>query len=101
MYILSTVLKVNQDALETAKKNYIEYANRMEEQRNKLKTAVDDIRDAWKSDGGDEFFKKFDEEWLKNFDDYIAVINHMANNIQIAKNKYQPIFDEADKLNLT
>lgn len=97
---MSEVLKVDQDALEAAKTNYKNYAQQMETLRNKLKGAVDDIRGGWKSDGGDEFFRKFDDEWLKNFNDYIAVIDHMAGNMQIAKNKYQSVFDEANKLNL-
>ena len=67
---------------------------------NSYISAVDDIRSGWKSDAGDAFFKKFDDEWKKNFDDYINVINHMSSNMQIAKNKYQAVFDEADKLKL-
>ena len=97
---MSNVLKIDQDALETAKSNYTNYAQQMEELRNRLKSAVEDTRGGWKSDGGDEFFKKFDDEWYKNFNDYIAVIDHMASNMQIAKSKYQSVFDEANKLNL-
>lgn len=94
------MLYLDKDALETAKTKYSSYAQDMSALKTKLETAVDDIRNGWKSDAGNAFFTKFDDEWKKNFDDYINVINHMSSNMQIAKNKYQAIFDEADKLNL-
>lgn len=94
------MLYLDKDALDKAKTNYSTYAQDMKTLKTKLESAVDDIRSGWKSDAGDAFFKKFDDEWKKNFDDYINVINHMSCNMQIAKNKYQAVFDEADKLKL-
>lgn len=94
------MLYLDRDALETAKSEYSSYAQQMSDLKDKLVGAVDDIRDGWKSDAGDAFFTKFDDEWKKNFDDYINVINHMSSNMEIAQNKYQAVFDEADKLNL-
>lgn len=98
---MSEILKIDQDAFEEAKNNYEEYAQRMESLRSKLEGAVGDIRGGWISDGGNAFFKKFDEEWLKNFNDYIAVMEHMADNMQIAKNKYQSVFEATNKLSLS
>jgi WXG100 family type VII secretion target len=94
------MLYLDKDALDTAKSNYSTYAQDMSTLKTTLEKAVDDIRSGWKTDAGDEFFKKFDDEWKKNLDDYIKVINHMSSNMQIAKNKYQTIFDEADELKL-
>lgn len=94
------MLYLDKDALDKAKTNYSTYAQDMRNLKTNLEVAVDDIRDGWQSDAGDAFFKKFDDEWKKNFDDYINVINHMSSNMQIAKNKYQAVFDEADKLKL-
>ena len=96
----SIPLIINEEAMETAKSGYDDCASRMRTLRDKLKTAVDDIREGWDSDAGKAFFKKFDEQWYKNFNDYIAVIEHMSENMTKSKNKYQPLFDEADNLNL-
>lgn len=94
------MLYLDKDALDKAKTNYSTYAQDMTNLKTKLENAVNDIRNGWQSDAGDAFFTKFDDEWKKNFDDYINVINHMSSNMQIAKNKYQAVFDEADKLKL-
>lgn len=96
----STPLKISQEAMETAKTGYDGCATRMKSLRDTLKNSVDDIRSGWDSDGGKAFFAKFDDEWYKNFNDYIAVIEHMSENMTKSKSKYQPLFDEADKLNL-
>ncbi len=96
----STPLKISEEAMETAKSGYNDCASRMKSLRNTLKNAVDDIRSGWDSDGGKAFFEKFDDEWYKNYNDYIAVIEHMSENLAKSKSKYQPLFSEADKLNL-
>ena len=61
----------------------------MKNLRNKLQRATDDIRSGWKSKAGKKFFSKFDDEWLKNFNDYIDVIEYMSNNMSIAQSKYR------------
>lgn len=96
----STLLIISEEAMETAKSGYNDCAARMKTLRDTLKNAVDDIRSEWDSDGGKAFFKKFDDEWYKNFNDYIAVVEHMSENMTKSKSKYRPIFDEADKINL-
>lgn len=96
----SNMLKINEEAMETAKSGYNDCATRMRTLRDTLKQSVDEIRTGWNSEGGKAFFKKFDDQWYKNFNDYIDVIEHMSDNMTISKNKYQPLFDEADKLNL-
>ena len=68
------MLYLDKDALDKAKTNYSTYAQDMKTLKTKLESAVDDIRSGWKSDAGDAFFKKFDDEWKKNFDDYINVM---------------------------
>ena len=97
---MATPLIVSEEAMQQAKTNYDDCAARMKSLRNKLSATVDEIRGAWDSDAGKAFFKKFDDEWLKNFDDYTNVIKHMSDNITKAERKYSPLFDEADKIKL-
>lgn len=94
------MLYLDKEALETAKNQYTNCAERMKTLKSTLESAVEGLRDGWKSDAGDAFFKKYDDEWVKNFTDYINVIEHMSSNMLIAKNKYQEVFDEADKIKL-
>ena len=40
------------------------------------------------------------DEWKENMQKYEAVITHMADNMKIAIDTYQPVWDEAEKLGL-
>ncbi len=94
------MLYLDKNALTTAEIKYNTYSQGMMSLKNKLDSAVDDIRDSWKSYGGNEFFTKFDDEWKNNFQDYINVIQHMADNMKEARDRYEEIYDEADNLKL-
>lgn len=94
------MLYLDREALETAKNNYSSYARRMTSLKDKLVQATEEIKGGWDTDAGVAFFTKFNDEWKKNFDDYTEVVKHMADNMDVAKNKYQAIFDQADKLKI-
>ena len=93
-------LKIDQDAFNDTKIAYDECSDQMTTLRDNLKKAVSGLRSGWESEGGEAFFDKFDNSWEKNFNDYIAVIQHMSSDINAANEKYQEVFDEAAKLNL-
>lgn len=97
---MANQLMLNEEAMSTAQKQYADQAVRMKTLRDTLKTAVDDIRSGWQSNGGTEFFNKFDDEWYKNFNDYIAVIEHMSENMTNSNNKYQEVYTAANKIKL-
>lgn len=94
------MLKFNVDALKKARDVYSEQAQEMRNLKQKLSSAVEDIREGWNSSAGDEFFSKYDEQWMKNITDYIDVIQHMSDNMDIANNKYQTVYDYAEKIKL-
>lgn len=97
---MAASFKVSEEAMINAGNEYSDYADRMETLQKTLKTAVEEIRGGWDSDGGKAFFEKFDDEWYKNFTDYINVIRHMASNVNNAKTKYEPLFEYAEKMKL-
>jgi WXG100 family type VII secretion target len=90
----------SEEALKKARDIYNEQAQEMRNLKAKLTAAVDDIREGWNSSAGDEFFKKYDEQWIVNINDYIDVIQHMSDNMDIANNKYQTVYDYAEKIKL-
>ena len=92
------MLMFSEDALKRARDIYSDQAQEMRNLKAKLTTTVDDIRDGWNSSAGDEFFKKYDDQWMKNITDYIDVIQHMSDNMDIANNKYQTVYDYAEKI---
>ncbi|MDF2904941.1 MAG: hypothetical protein K0R34_262 [Herbinix sp.] len=92
------MLMFSEEALTKARDVYSNQAQEMRDLKAKLTVAVDDIREGWNSSAGDEFFKKYDEQWMKNITDYIDVIQHMSDNMDIANNKYQTVYDYAEKV---
>lgn len=96
----SSILKISQEAMESASSNYADCVSRMTMLRNNLQRAVDNIKADWQTEAGKAFFQKFNDEWYKNFNDYIDVINYMSDNMRKSKNRYQVVFDEADKLGI-
>ena len=60
----------------------------MNDLKDNMQNVVDSVKDAWKSEAGEAFFKKYDEEWLKGFTHYTEVLEHMVKNLDIATEKY-------------
>lgn len=93
-------LKIDDDALSQAQKKYAELSSDMVALKDKLETAVSGLKSGWNSDGGDAFFKKFNDQWIRNIQDYSDVIEHMSFNVQMSNSKYLVIFEEAKRLKL-
>jgi len=91
---------IDSDALKKAKNDYMEYASQMKELKSKLEKAVDNLKTGWNTEAGKEFFKKYEDDWLNNLEDYIKVIEHMSDNMSIADNIYLTVFEEAKKVKL-
>lgn len=91
-------LKINEEVFLSTKATYSDLAQRMATLRTNLTNAVDEIRSGWDTAAGDEFFQKYDNEWLANIDNYIAVIGHMSENMQIANQKYGEVYQKADDI---
>lgn len=94
-------LVVDIDALATAKSELNAECERMKTLKNELSTAVEDLRTkGWISEAGTEFFKKFDDVWIKNMDDYIEVIDYMIANVEYARGEYERVIDAANSITL-
>lgn len=95
------MLYVDKEELNKAQVAYHNYSLRMESLRATLEAQVDELRNtAWKTQAAEAFFKKFDDQWLKNMDQYSDVIEHMSDNMKIANEKYQLVFEKAEELDL-
>ncbi len=93
-------LRFDLDVMKSAEASYQDYAARMTDVKMNLRQAIDAVRSDWDTDAGDAFFKKFDTDWEKNVENYIAVIQHMSDNMRIANSNYTSVWEEAKALNL-
>lgn len=93
-------LKFDLDVMKNAEASYQDYATRMAAVKTNLRQAIDAVRSDWDTDAGAAFFAKFDDDWERNVEDYIAVIQHMSDNMRIANSNYSSVWEEAKALNL-
>ena len=84
--------------------------------RDRLKTAADDLKDiqnalhtaivamdsldGWKSTGSSEFLNKYNTSWVAGVNDRYDVMIRMCDHLDTAIREYEPIVEEAEKLNL-
>lgn len=91
-------LKYDTEKMESVKTTYNACVADMDAIQSKMQTMVDEVRDAWKSEAGDAFFDKYDNEWLKGFKQYKEVLQHMAENLDVASGRYSEVTQQADAL---
>lgn len=93
-------LKYDTEKMESVKATYNACVADMDALQTKMQAMVDEVRDAWKSEAGDAFFDKYDNEWLKGFTQYKEVLQHMAENLDVASGRYSEITQQADALKI-
>lgn len=93
-------LKYDTDKMADTKRVYNECVTAMDTLQTKMQTMVDGVKEAWKSEAGEAFFEKYDNEWLKGFVQYKEVLTHMAENLDTAKGKYTEITRQANALKI-
>lgn len=93
-------LKYDTDKMDSVKQTYNQCVSEMDSLQSKMQVVVDDVRDAWKTEAGDAFFDKYDNEWLKGFTQYKEVLSHVASNLNVAKGRYSEITQKANALKI-
>ena len=90
----------NTKELSDVKATYDECLVDMVNLRSEMNKMVEDLKEGWKSGGSEEFFKKYNDEWLQGFSQYIDVIRHMSVLLNGAVESYGAVTEKAEKLSL-
>lgn len=93
-------LQYDTEKMTEVKQTYVDAVSKMTEIQKKMQKMVDSVKDGWDSDAGTAFFEKYDEEWLKGFNQYKEVLTHMSENLNTAQGKYTQITNLAKKTKL-
>lgn len=93
-------LKYDTEQMASTKRIYNECVTEMDSLRVKMQNMVDSVKEGWKSEAGDAFFTKYDNEWLQGFTQYQEVLTHMAENLDSASGKYSEITLQAKALKI-
>ena len=93
-------LKYDTDKMFSVKLSYDIAVNDLETLKNKMQAMVDSVKEGWDTDAGKAFFEKYNDEWLKGFNQYKEVLGHMSENLNVAKGKYTEVTNLAKKTTL-
>lgn len=93
-------LKYDIEKMLEVKQVYTDAVSKMTEIQKKMQKMVDSVKEGWNTEAGDAFFEKYDEEWLKGFNQYKEVLTHMSENLNTAQGKYTQITNLAKKTKL-
>jgi uncharacterized protein YukE len=89
-------LLVNRDAFSQGGRDLQTRCNELRTLRNNLNNAFSLLRKDWDSAAGREFFARFENNLIKNLDDYSLVFEHMSRNLSTASSRYEEVFRAAD-----
>ena len=64
--------------------------------RSNIEASFEQLKKDWDSDAGRQFFARFENDLLKNLEDYAKVFEHMSANLTAASQKYEEVFRAAD-----
>ena len=93
-------LQYDTEKMNAVKDTYNKSAETMDKIAKNMNNMVETIKTAWKSEAGEAFFKKYNDEWLKGFNQYKEVLEHMAANLNDASGKYSEITDDIKALKI-
>lgn len=93
-------LKYDIEKMLEVKQVYADAVSKMTEIQKKMQKMVDSVKEGWDTEAGDAFFEKYDEEWLKCFNQYKEVLTHMSEYLNTAQGKYTQITNLAKKTKL-
>lgn len=74
-------------------------ASDMTDLKKQIQGLLENMKSGYNTPAGRKFQEVCSTGLLQLFDDQIAVINHVAENLNTAKNEYQSVFDEYRALN--
>lgn len=94
-------LKVDTDAIQTAITEYESIYQDIDTLKKDLKDIIQDLKTKyWQSAGGEAFFKKYDDGWVKNVDTYLKVLEFLKTELSSAKGEYEALITRANQLDI-
>lgn len=92
-------LKVNLDVLGQTINVYTTEIDNIKDAKKAVKKALDNLKaSGWDSSASKTWFSLLDDEWLKNINFQIRVLERLRDNLEIAKGEYTDIYNEQEGL---
>lgn len=93
--------KVDTEAISNSIVKYQTEIDNINKIKENLNTCIQKLRDeGWNSKAGDKFMNSFDDNWSKNVDKYLLLIEHLKQNLSEAGMEFSKLESEAQKLTI-
>lgn len=89
-------LLLDKDAFSKASRELQAKSEELKTLRSNIEASFEQLKKDWDSDAGKQFFDRFENELIKNLEEYKQVFEYMSANLQIASDKYEEVFRVAD-----
>lgn len=92
-------LKVDFNDLQSSIKTYNRTKEDFETVLKNLSQSIDNLKSTgWKSGASDAFFKTFDENWKKNMELHIRIVEHLLECLENANKEYTTVHENIKTL---
>lgn len=92
-------LKVDIDVLERTIKIYNTEIDNLQHARDTIKHSLTMLKSSgWNSNASKAWFSLLDDEWIKNVDYQIRVLDRLRSNLEIARGEYVSVYNEQEAL---
>lgn len=92
-------LKVDIDVLERTIKIYKTEIDNLQHAKDAIKRSLTMLKSSgWNSNASKAWFSLLDDEWIKNVDYQIRVLDRLRSNLEIARGEYVSVYNEQEAL---
>lgn len=96
----SDVIEFNTDNLRGQAQNIGNLVQELRDAQNDLRKTINTLRSDWKTAAGNEFFRRFDEDWVRKLDSNIALMDELVVALKDAANEYEPLAQQYSNITL-
>ncbi len=89
-------LHLDQDAFQAACSGLEEKCRNLEALSGQIQSSFEQLRQDWDSQAGKLFFERFENDLIKNLDQFTVVMEHMNQNLSSASQQYEEVFEAAE-----
>lgn len=97
--LFSKDILLDDEAFRNAAAEFIQLSNDMNLLKKDIQDLLDELKTGFDTPAGKKFMEVCESGLLKALEDQANVIEHVSGNLKSAKNSYQSVFAEYQKLN--
>lgn len=100
-FVLGQDIVLDQDVFQKTSDELTRLSGELVSLRKDIRGMLDQLLTGFDTPAGHKLVASCENHLLSSLDDQKLVLDHVANNLILSKNKYQTVFDDYEELNNT